>query len=87
MIRVLTAVALLALWAFLAWWGYGHAIALHVERERQMRHAVTYARDMQRMQDTTRLRGCQTRVMMDELHMGTDIMIAKSALKQAGMER
>lgn len=87
MIRVLTAVALLVLWAFLAWWGYGHAIALHIEREDRMRHAVTYARDMQRMQDSMRLRGCQTRVMMDELHMGTDIMIAHSALKQAGMEK
>ncbi len=85
--RVATALLLSALWVVGVDWGYYHAVALHVKHIDALHTAVTRARDMQRVQDSEALRGCQTRVLMDDLHMGTDIMIAHSALKQAGMER
>ncbi len=73
------------LWVAAVSWGYEHAVTLEAQRMRLLHAAVTRARDMQRMRDVSQIRACQTRVMMDDLHMGTDIMIAHAALKQAGM--
>ena len=88
MIRVVfTAALLCALWVAGVDWGYHHAVNLRVARIHAQRQSVIDARDMQRMRDVSQIRACQTRVMMDDLHMGTDIMIAHSALKQAGMEK
>lgn len=85
--RIALCAILCAAWLAAVDWGYHHAVALHVERQRAQVQAVTRARDMQRMDDTMALRRCQTRVLMDYEYEQTAIMVAHSALKQAGMER
>ena len=85
--RLFVGSILVCIWLVAMDWGYHHAVTLRVARIHAQRQAVIDARDMQRMRDVSQIRACQTRVMMDDLHMGTDIMIAHSALKQAGMEK
>ena len=85
--RVALCAILCVAWLAAVDWGYHHAVALHVERHRAQVQAVTRARDMQRMRDTMALRRCQTRVLMDYEYEQTAVMTARSALKQAGMER
>ena len=85
--RFLVGFICMTLWCVGVDWGEHHAVALHVKHIDALQSAATNARDMQRVHDSEALRGCQTRVMQDDLYMGTDIMIAHSALKQAGMER
>ena len=85
--RIAICAILCVAWLAAVDWGYHHAVALHVERQRAQAQALTRARDMQRMDDTMALRRCQTRVLLDYEYEQTAVMTAHSALKQAGMER
>ena len=85
--RIAICAILCVAWLAAVNWGYHHAVAIHVERQRAQVQAVTRARDMQRMRDTMALRRCQTRVLLDYEYEQTAVMTARSALKLAGMER
>ena len=88
MLRRICAVILCSvLWCGGTWWGYRHAIALREHAQHARIHAITQARDMQRMADLRQLRDCQMRVLESYDYQQTDLMIAQSALKHAGMER
>ena len=76
-----------ALWIFGVHWGYTHAIQLRTQRREAQAQAVIHARDMQHMRDLQQLRECQMRVLESYDYQQTDLMIAQSALKHAGMER
>ena len=87
LMRVCTAILCAALWCAGTWWGYRHVLALREAAQHARVHAITQARDLQHMADLRRLRECQLRVLESYDYQQTDLMIAKSALKQAGMER
>ena len=86
-LRVSSAVLFTVLWIVGTEWGYSHAIELRTQRRESQTQAITRARDMQHLRDLQQLRECQMRVLESYDYQQTDLMIARSALKQAGMER
>ena len=86
-VRIASAAFLAALWCASVRWGYYHAIELRIERKEAQAQAVIHARDMEHMRDLTQLRECQMRVLTSYDYQQTDLLIARSALKHAGMER
>ena len=75
------------LWGVAVHAGYDYAAALRMRQQAAQVQAVARARDMQRMADVRQLRACQTRVLLDYEYQQTATMVARSALKHAGMAR
>lgn len=86
-LRISTAILLGGVWIAGTEWGYTHAIELRTQRTEAQAQAITRARDMQHLRDLQQLRECQMRVLESYDYQQTDLMIAQSALKHAGMER
>lgn len=86
-LRVSTGILLAGVWIVGIEWGYSHAIHLRTQRREAQVQAVIHARDMEHMRDLQQLRDCQMRVLTSYDYQQTDLMVAKSALKHAGMEK
>ena len=85
--RISLTLLVICLWVVTVHAGYDYAAALRMRHQAAQVQAVARARDMQRMADFRQLRECQTRVLLDDEYMQTATMVARSALKHAGMAR
>ena len=86
-LRVSAAILVAGVWIIGTDWGYTHAIELRMQRREAQAQAVIHARDMEHLRDLQQLRDCQMRVLESYDYQQTDLMIARSALKHARMER
>ena len=85
--RIGLTLLVICLWVVTVRGGYDYAAAMRMRHQAAQVQAVARARDMQRMADVRQLRACQTRVLLDYEYQQTATMVARSALKHAGMAR